>query len=458
MTQQEYLQSRPDLQNNWNNIMAYRANPNDPRWANDPNVKSLSDSFGTLDQYLRADYGSDFTPTVAGSSTGNAGTGFSDLVVPNTPQLPNTPVQQAQAPAVGGGNYNQVQNANQAGQFTTTGNSVEQATGTTSQTGQQTQTGTTSQTQSGSSTSTPVDTLNLGSLITGQAQNTAASDETRRAFLTDLIQTGGTGFNEQLDAGIRQSLTGPQMTGAGDSARARAAGYAAANVGRNNMNQRLAGAEQLGGGTGLSSLVQASSPYVGQKTESTGNSLTSELNNLASSSTGFSDLITKASEATSGATTGQSSQAGAGQIPQGQPVKTGGCVLCTAGIAMKLPRSKLHRVLRRVINYKLNVDRSTYENAARGYFAIFSPIARKLMSHPRLACALFPLARATVYEELRISGRRLRFRWVPWMVHGLGHTGCAIVGSLFPVAGHVTDPVINDVARRENIIFNMEGL
>ena len=443
------------------------------------------------------------------NSVGADGT-FGPLVVP---EVNSGDFTQAPSPTVTGGNYNQVQNATQGGQFGTVGLNTQSQTGTTGQdtTGTQTQSGTstTNQTQSGTSTNeqdttnesrnyggsssatqgaeftTALDTLGFGKLLQDQATGTVAADAERQGWLKDVMNTGGTGFNGQVDQAVRQSLSGPRMSGAGQSAQARAAGYAASDIGRNNLNQRLGAAEQLAGPTGLAQLSTAANPFIGKATTSAGNTtafqdlLTSgktntsgtqastgttsgttasnSTTNSSGSTTGFQDLVTNGAETQAGTTSGQSSQAGAGQIPQGQPVKTGGCVLCTAAIEMNLPKANMLRVLRRVIDFKLNVDRSTYANAARGYFAVFTPVARWLLSHPVLALLLWPLARAIVYEELRISGRRLPLKYGAKVTHFIGHNFCAAVGRFFPVSGHVTDPVITDIARRNNILFEVKS-
>lgn len=434
----------------------------------------------------------------------NAG-GFTSLIGPvvTAPAFTEAP-----GPNIGG-NYRQVQNATQAGQFGTVGSNYQQQTGTTGQTQAGTQqttgaqttaqqqqqateqqqaqdsrtSGTTTQATAGKDVQEAIDTLGFGKLLRDQAGSVGASDAERTAWLKDTMQTGGTGFNSQIDQAVRQSQTGPGMTGAGDSSRARKAGYAAAEIGRTNLNQRLAASEQLAGPTGLASLSTAANPFVGKSTTSSGTgttfqdmltkgtmnttgtttgssntqSLTDQLQKTAGSTTGFQDLVTKGAEAQAGSTLGQSSQSGAGQIPQGQPVKTGGCVLCTAAVEMKLPKANMLRVLRRVINHKLNVDRSAYRNAARGYFAVFTPFARYLLTHPFLAVLLWPLARAVVYEELRLSGRRLPWKPVAWGVHWAGHSFCVAVGAVFPVRGYVTDPVITEIARKNNILFKVEG-
>ena len=368
-------------------------------------------------------------PTTPGTQPPPSAGGFSDLLTPSA-TLPTANPQQSSVNGVANQNYNQVQNANQGGQFATVGQSAQQ------------QTGNTTQNTSGTSTTAPVDTLGFGALLQGGAANATARDATSQNFLTDMVNTGGASLNSQFDKGIRQSLTGPQMTGAGDSARGRAAGYAAADIARNNVGQRLQAAQQLSGPTATTTLAGAANPFVGQT------------NNTSGSTTGFSDLLTKAAESQAGVTAGQSSQASAGQIPQGQPVKSGGCVLCTAAIELNL--SKHHRVLRRVIKHKLGPAWKDFRLAARGYFFLFTPFARFLLSHPRLATLLWPLAKMVVYEELRVSGRKLPLRVGAWLVHWAGHTACAVLGIL-PVRGHVTDPIIVGIAKRNNILFEVQS-
>ena len=463
----------------------------------------------------------EFVGNPPGTTAGGTA-GFTDLVTPGVD------VGTADVPNVPGGNYNQIQNANQGGAFTTTGqntgSTIQNTMGSTNQNVTDTQTGTTTGTQTGTTTGTQdqigsgtttknttgqqqgttgqnligttttgaVDTLGFGSLLKDQAAGVGASDAERSAFLNDVMKTGGTQFGQQLDAGVRQSLSGPRMSGAGDSAQARAAGYAAANVGRENLGQRLQAAGQLAGPTGLSTLSTAANPYIGQQTStnqnatgfsnllSSGTSVTDALNKLSGSTTGTSnldtsgttanatnqntsgtttgltDLLTSGSESQSGVTAAKSSQAGAGNIPEGQPVKSGSCVLCTAGIELKLPGSRLHRALRRVIAHKLHQDWRRFRWAAVGYFFLFTPLARYLLKHKTVATLLWPLGRAVLYEEVRVSGRRLPLRVGAWAVHWLGHTACAIIGRVFQVPGHVTDPVILEIARREKIAFTVK--
>lgn len=480
-------------------------------------------------------------------------TGNAPHPVGYTPPPPTTTGGVAQATAQGGGNYNQNQNANQTGQFNTTGttnntqnqtsggtqnqttsgstNTTQNTTGTqtgtignvgsstSTQTGTignvgntvNTQTGTQNTTTgqnttaTGTTTSRPIDTLGFGGLIQNAATGAQATDAQRNAFLRDVIATGGSGFNSQVEQAVRGSLTGPQMTGAGNSAQARAAGYAGAQVARNNMGERLAAAGQLVGPTALTNLAGAAQPYIGQEQTTSGSTSATGFNNLVNNltnatasnntqtqnlqnastsnntqtqnlantsnttgtqnttgssntaTTGFNNLVASGKETTDGTAKGASSSAAAGNIPQAHQVSTGGgggCVLCTAGVELGLWRNL--RVLRRVIDYKLNTARDVYTPAARGYFFLFTPLAAWLLGHARIAAWLAPLARAVVYQELRLSGRRLPRRLWASFVHDTGHWLCHWVGKLPFLPGRVISPEIERIARKNNIWFQLQ--
>lgn len=102
--------------------------------------------------------------------------------------------------------------------------------------------------------------------LNSQVGGLSASDANVRSYLTDFMQNGGTGFNSQVDKAVRQAQSGPNMTGAGQSAQARAAGYAASDVARNNAGQRLQAASQLSGPTGLGTLTSQIAPLMGSDT------------------------------------------------------------------------------------------------------------------------------------------------------------------------------------------------
>lgn len=137
------------------------------------------------------------------------------------------------------------------------------------------------------------DTLGLGSLIKQQAQNAQASDAARNAWLTDVMQNGGTGYQEQMQQAINNSLSGPGMQGVGNMAKGRVAGSAAEQIAMNNMDQRLQAAQQLQSGGQFSNIAALGDNYLGStqsqvgsglvSTNNTNNSTTNTLNNNSSS-------------------------------------------------------------------------------------------------------------------------------------------------------------------------------
>lgn len=330
------------------------------------------------------------------------------------------------------------------------------------------------------------------------APGAQANDATRNSFLTDFINTGGTGLNSQVDQAVRNSLSGPSMSGAGESASARAAGYGAAQIARQNADQRLSASAQLGQPGALQNLIAAGNPYLGQEgtsqqnTQNTGTtanygggtstttggnsgfsngtstgfsngtntgttsggSTSSGQNsqNTAGNTSGFQSLINTGSENSAGTAVGGSTQSASGQVPTAQPVSSGGgCGSCIVGTELGLYKD--HRILNAVVEFKLNHPAFFY--AACGYFFLFTPIALYLLNRPKLARLLFPLAKATVYEELRISRRkRVRFKLWPWLVHWTGHYICDIVGR-FPVPFRIADQRMELIARKHNIWYQI---
>jgi hypothetical protein len=376
--------------------------------------------------------------------------GFGDLVAGNpAPQgVPSvyTPTTEAAAPM--GGNYYQNQAGSQGGTFNTIGQTNTAQQQQSGQVSEDTKVGTTETQQTGR---TGVeDTLGFGALLQGSAADAQSSDADRNRFLKDMVNTGGQAYQGQTDQAIRNSLTGPQMTGAGDSARARAAGYAASQTQRQNTDQRLNAAQQLAGPSAISSLAQAGNPYLAQ-TQSGGS--TTNINESAKGlQAGFQNLLGSSNEATTGTAAGQSSQAASGQLPQTTQSGGGGCVICT--VALELGTWRWPRVLRRVVRHKLVTAHRTFRYAARGYFFLGSPIARLLLRFPVLAPFLIPVARAVVYEELRVSGRGAPFRVLPWLTHWTWHWGCYAVGRL-PIRDDLSDRVIVSLAQKHNVFFKL---
>lgn len=465
-------------------------------------------------------------PGGGGSAGPVTSTGFSDLVAGNAPR-PTTVTPPALPPAAvttttidengnpvvssTGGNYNQTQVGGQSGSFNTTGNTAtntgsatnttqasvgttnnqqigktsgtQSTAGTTSNIGATTNTGQSANTGAQVTKTRASDDLGFGALLQGQAGQVGASDTQRNAFLVDTMNTGGQQFNSQVDQAVRGALSGPGMTGTGESASARAAGYAGAEVGRQNLAARLNASQQLAGPTGLSSLSTAANPYIGSESgtissnqglnTNTGTSTNVGTNVGTTNTTGFSDLVNAGTtsnltggsqnttgfqntqESTAGNASAASSQNAAGQIPQAQQVQTssgGGCILCTVGIHHGLWKQK--RVLRRVVAYKLQVAPDRFLPAAYGYFHLLSPLAR-LGLRSRLVARLFqPYARSVVYEELRVSKRRLPFRVGPWLCHWIGHGVCVAASKVLPVPKTLACQELSTLAKKHGVYFN----
>jgi len=546
-----YAADRPDLMNNWQAAHAPGADLNDPvvqhiRSFPTPQAYMEADyNANPLNQAQRGGVGggaANVPPpapnvgtatvptqtagaagTTTGGATGGAATGgggfnFNDLLSDDNIGAVTGAID----------NYRQRQSGNQSGAFNTTGqtnvgtnttsgtsgvnttsgtNTALNTTNTSGTNTSNTTTGGTANTTTGGTvrentggtsattggfTNRPVDTLGFGSLLQGAAPGVQANDATRSAFLTDVVNTGESQLGSQVDQAVRQSLSGPGMTGTGESAQGRAAGYAAAQIARNNLGQRLEASQQLGGPTGLQHLVTAGNPYLGQtgtsssnqattgtlsgsntgtsNTTNTGTSNTAGSNTGSSTGrsdatntgrstsdqTGFNNLLSSTNEATGGTATGSSSASASGMIPKAETVNTGGggCIICTAGLHHGFFRYP--RVLRRVVRHKLQTDRSRWRRAARGYFFLFTPTARFCLDHRWASALTMPLARAVVYEELRISGRCVPFKVVPWVTHWLCHSICALAGRL-SVPEDVRDKALLETARRHNVLFNVGG-
>jgi hypothetical protein len=283
------------------------------------------------------------------------------------------------------------------------------------------------------------------------------------------------------------------MTGAGDSAGARAAGYAGAQVARHNLDQRLSAAGQLSGPTGMASLSSAANPYIGQSqtnqgtttqagtnfgtSSNTGSTSNTGQTNTSGATTGFNDLLgtsqtsgqgsstnnTTGSQITQDSTAGNAGSSSgaqaAGQIPEGQTVSGGGggCIVCTAGIERGLWKNK--RILRKVVSHKLDKAYGKFKYAATGYFLLFTPFAKALLttrSSWLTGFAMF-IAKMVVYEELRVAGRRLPLRLGPWFTHWAWHILCHGVGRLKGNQTGVTDPTLISVAKKHEVFFNLGG-
>lgn len=411
----------------------------------------------------------------AGNQTGTLAT--------NTGQASNTNQQTANV-----GTSNQTTNNTQSSTGTqgTTGTNTTQ--GLTATQGSDVELGNTTQRQIGvtEGSRSVVDNLGLGGLISGMTGQTGRNDAARSGFLTDVMQNGGTQFESQVDQAVRRSLTGPQTTGAGDSARARMGGYAAAEVARNDMGARLNAAQQLGGPTASGTLVQQAQPLLGERTTGSSESLGNTLSQLAKNSTQIGQSLqagTNASNTTSANnTTGTSTQAGsntnvgsnitdmvggqstasaasgasqsaaAGQAPT-QQSGGGGCYVTSALASQGYCDAE---DVRAAVRYKLYQRRSRFMPIG---YSVYGPfLAKQVLKKNLVGRLLRPIAIRVLNEELRLAGRSIEFDLGAWALHILFHYGSAALGAVVACFGakcKTRDHEIAAFLKQNNLYFEV---
>ena len=505
MTLQQYLVTRPDLANNWANAHAAGANASDP-------TVSYINSFPNFDAYVTSDFQYNNPGATLDAPAAPVVTAPPATPAPVTAPATTTSPGSALSSLVGsvgtgaaalngvGGNSSQVQGGAQTGTLNTntattggtagssssvnTNQSSGASTNTTtgSNTGATTNAGTTSgmssqqfaqllsaltqtqggQTQQGASatTNTPIDTVGFTNALQQLLGGAVQADQARGAFLGDVMQTGGSGFNSQVDKAVRQSLSGPGMTGTGESAAARAAGYAAADVARNNLGQRLQAAGQLAGPSTTGTMAQQGQGLLGQSSSTnygsaatnqsttgttqntsgtssgvnsgtntntgttTGNNTQTatgaQANNSVSSSLGNTLNSMAQNTGTSSAATGNSVAAAAGNTPtQTTSGGGGGCYLTTV---LGFPAEDI----RAAVEYKLQKVKSKWMPI--GYSIYGPPLARLVLKHKFLERLLRPISLSILNEELRLAGERKGLRLVGWALHFIFHNGSALLG------------------------------
>lgn len=399
----------------------------------------------------------DTPPTISTQTTPTPGGGvdINSLVPSATPSTPILPVATQVTPPAGPQGYSQNETGAQTGGYTSVGGTEQTQTGHQTQTG--TETGTQTQEQSGTSTQTTTvnDPFNLTELVGSQLGSTSEADAANRKWLSDFRDTGGTQFGSQVDQAIRSSLTGPQMTGAGDSARARAAGYGAAEVARTNAGQRLQAAGQINTPTGLAQTVGQVSPLLGTTTSGATTGSSAATSNLQKQleTLDLQSLVGK--EAQAGTATGQSASSGSGVAPAGQQVKSGGCVVCTAYVSLGQMKPG---AVRRACRYK-QANWHRYGTSLSGYLLYGPFIARAVLYNRTIRNLVRPLARAVLYEEVRLSApTRVRFKWNAYITHGAFDLLSYPVGLFAKLVGldtGVRNKTIREMLVRQNLNFSI---
>lgn len=348
------------------------------------------------------------------------------------------------------GNTNSIQQGQQQGQFNSQGQTQQSGTQTQNQTGTQTSQESQTGTQTGQQTSQTgvTDTLGFGDLLKSQAGAAQASDTATRGFLTDLIQTGGQGFQGQVDQAARRSLSGPGMLGTGVGAQGRVAGAAVGDVARNNLGQRLQAAQQLTGPTAVTNLVQAGNPFLGQTqtgtNSSTGTQTSNGTQNTTQQSVGIQDLLTNESQ--SGTSKANTIQSALGN----QPTQSGGG--CYVSSVLGLRGLVPLRVIRSAVRYKLSQRR--YRYMLWGYSFYGSRLASWIERHHWTHRGMSGLCRAILYQELRWSGRKLQWKLWPALTHAVFHYGSALTALVFNRKS--VTPAVPDIAEKleaNNLMF-----
>lgn len=382
--------------------------------------------------------------------------------------------------AAAGGNTYQVQGGAQQGVFNTQGSTsgaqTQQQANQSNTTGTQSQATTGTQNQNTSSTGSTTgltttagqhgvtDTLGFGQLLQGQAPAAQTNDANRNAYLNDLVNTGGSGFNQQVDAAVRQSQSGPGMQGVGQSGQDRAAAYATEAVARDNQNQRLAASSQLAGPTATQTLASAGNPYLGstdtgvqanvgtqqgqQNTTGTSTSNTSGTSSQNTSSLGnlFSSSLENQSQA--GTSAANNTQIAAGNQPeQGSSKSGGGSVVCTALVE----RGMLDRVIANAEVDYIKENWDTFKRAAKGYYSFGLPIAKWVRRSKVVAVLCWPLASACAKEAARRHGLPIKQRWWRMVAYAGFFVVCDTIGRFVRKEPRITDVEIL-------CMLNLQGL
>jgi hypothetical protein len=324
-------------------------------------------------------------------------------------------------------------------------------------------------------------------LVRQQTGAAGAADATRNAELTKIATQGGAGLQSQLDQAIRNSRTGQQMVGAGSSANDRAAGYAAAEVGRHDLDARLGALSQLAGPSATGTLVGSSTPLLGSTTSgsNTGTSQTStlgsELQNLVNTNKGTTtnnqstagqtaeNVASNQQQGTTGTTAqnttgegtstdvtkqggsaiGSNLSVATGQTPQ-QTSSGGGCFVASALCSLHLigPRG-----IRHAVQYKLRKSKFM----PIGY-ALYGPwLAKQTLKSTLVRRLMLPVVRGILYEELRLSGRVKGKHPARWTTHFLFHYGSATLGLLASLVGakfETKDADLRNLLQQHNLYFN----
>lgn len=376
-----------------------------------------------------------------------------------------------------GGNTNQVQGGSQTGAYGTSGtnysgtdtNQAQTTSGNTANTGtsntaagqhsDQTTTGSTT----GTTTNNVVDNYGIGSLANGLTGSAGGLDASRNSFLQGAMANGDPALGKQTDIAVHSALSGPGMAGAGESARARAAGYAAEDVANTSFGRQLAAAQTAGGPSASGSAVQQLSPLLGSTQSVDQQTLGKILGDINTSSatntanTGTTSGITNTTgkqntvggNTASGVATGSNLSAAAGTVPQQNVSSGSGCFVCTAYVERGWMKPG---AIRRAVKYKLN-NKRLYEKSLLGYVVFGPPLARAVLRSKVFASCFYPVARWVLQHECHLADpTRVKSIWYC----RVAHTGFDGLGKLFGIwvsRKYTMDSTVVGILNKHNLNF-----
>ena len=315
----------------------------------------------------------------------------------NDPSTSAAIKQALQAGATGaqtGGNANQVQAGSQTGAFSSTGTENQVQNQTQNQTQAGTQTGTTAQNTTGQTG--VLDTLGAGSALAGLVPQSTATTNNTNATLTGIMQNGDPNLQSQVQQAVNNATSGPGMVGAGQSANARAAGYAAADVGRQSEAHQLQAAQQLSGPTAATTLAGAAVPYNGATSQSNNTGANQTATNSTSLGNTLGSMVTNQDQ--SGTSSADNVQVAAGNQPQQQQQSKGGKVVCTVLVEHGL----LSRAVVATELLFFQKHAAEFKRAIIGYYFFGVWLARLALKYKTVAYLCFPIAWGCTTETMRL--------------------------------------------------------
>jgi hypothetical protein len=229
----------------------------------------------------------------------------------------------------------------------------------------------------------------MGALLQGQqgaAQNNTAATSN---FLSGVIQQGDPNLQSKVEQAVNIATSGPGMVGAGQSANARAAGYAGAEVGRQAQAQQLQAASQLSGPTAVTTLAGAANPYLGQTTNQSNVGTQQQATSENSLGNTLSSMVENQNQ--SGTSSADSTQVAAGTSPVQQ--QKGGKVICTVLVEHGLLNRET--VANELVYFRKHWD--TYKRSAVGYLSFAQVLAVFALHHKWFAYLCLPLAKACTH-------------------------------------------------------------